>query len=476
MLQLKGVRNRAMESRNIIVYSDGTGQRGGVLVDEDRSNIYKLYRATRCGPDRAVDPADQVTFYDPGIGTLPPGNGWLASIWARFYNLVSQALGLGLTGNIIDCYAAVVRLWRPGDQIFLFGFSRGAYTIRCLAATICKCGIPTRMKDGSPVLHDQVSSKRIAKEAVRRVYQHTSSWDPAHASQRQVELLDQRETIAKRFREQYGSANGDRPNVYPYFIGVFDTVASLSNPIALVGLMALVPILTAIISLAIWLALSRFFGVSTSWWQWFVGLTVAVAVIGYFLNFLTRIRVAFNIPNLPWYKTLHLTEARMNFYDRTLNTNVNFARHALSIDEARDSFQRVQWGEPGAWKNSDPRWFEQLWFAGNHSDVGGGYHENESRLSDISLRWMLDAASAAGLKYDPSLLHLYPDATGPQHDETRSSVFKYAKKAIRHLRKDAPLHPTVLERLQSGKVLIYDRYEDYRPLNLKEHNDAKTFY
>ncbi|MEH2623204.1 uncharacterized protein (DUF2235 family) [Bradyrhizobium sp. AZCC 1719] len=465
-----------MSSRNIVIYSDGTGQRGGVLVDEDRSNIYKLYRATRCGPDRAVDPAEQVAFYDPGIGTLPPDSGWLASTWARSYNLISQALGLGLTGNIIDCYAAVIRLWRPGDRIFLFGFSRGAYTIRCLAATICKCGIPTQMKDGSPLLHDPRTSKKIAKEAVRNIYQHTSSWDPARSSTRQLELLDQRDALARRFREQYGSSHADGPNVYPYFIGVFDTVASLSNPIALAGLIALVPLVTALVGLAACWALSYFFGITTLWWQWFVGLTVAVGVIGYLSNFLMRIRVAFGLPGFPWYRTLHLTEARMNFYDRTLNRNVNFARHALSIDEARDSFQRVQWGEPGVWKNSEPRWFEQLWFAGNHSDIGGSYHENESRLSDISLKWMLDAAVAVGLKYDPSLLHLYPDATGPQHDETRSSVFKYAKRAVRNLRNDAPLHPTVLERLQAGKVLNYDRYEDYRPSNLKEHKDAKTFF
>jgi uncharacterized protein (DUF2235 family) len=252
-----------MGTRNIIIYSDGTGQRGGVLVDEDRSNIYKLYRATRCGPDRAVDPAEQVAFYDPGIGTLPPGSGWLASIWTRFYNLISQALGLGLTGNIIDCYAAVVRLWRPGDRIFMFGFSRGAYTIRCLAATICKCGIPTRMKDGSPLLHDHATSKKLAKEAVRKVYQHTSSWDKAHASARQLELLNQRDAIAKRFREQYDSGNGDGPNVYPYFVGVFDTVASLSNPIALAGLIAQVPVLNAHVSqIKLW-GLYAIFGIFT---------------------------------------------------------------------------------------------------------------------------------------------------------------------------------------------------------------------
>ena len=46
------------------------------------------------------------------------------------HNFLSQATGFGLTTNIIDCYETLVRLWRPGDRIFLFGFSRGAYTVR----------------------------------------------------------------------------------------------------------------------------------------------------------------------------------------------------------------------------------------------------------------------------------------------------------------------------------------------------------
>jgi uncharacterized protein (DUF2235 family) len=61
--------------KNIVIFSDGTGQRGGLLFDERRSSIYKLYRATRCGPDTSVNPAEQLTFYDPGIGTLPAGIG-----------------------------------------------------------------------------------------------------------------------------------------------------------------------------------------------------------------------------------------------------------------------------------------------------------------------------------------------------------------------------------------------------------------
>jgi uncharacterized protein (DUF2235 family) len=100
-----------MPEKNVAIYSDGTGQRGGIFVDEKRSNIYKLYRATRCGPDSTVNPVEQLAFYDPRIGTLPPGLGLIDNLSRRLYNLVSQALGLGLTGNIIDCYAAIIQVW-----------------------------------------------------------------------------------------------------------------------------------------------------------------------------------------------------------------------------------------------------------------------------------------------------------------------------------------------------------------------------
>ena len=54
--------------KNILIFSDGTGQRGGQHFDELRTNIYKLYRATRCGPDTIVDPRTQLAFDDPGLG------------------------------------------------------------------------------------------------------------------------------------------------------------------------------------------------------------------------------------------------------------------------------------------------------------------------------------------------------------------------------------------------------------------------
>src|SRR5437868_3038645 len=89
--------------------------------------------------------------------------------------------------------------------------------------------------------------------------------------------------------------------------------------------------------------------------------------------------------------TIHFNELWMKFYDQELNPNVEYARHAISIDENRKDFQRFPWystRETSRDKNGI-QWFEQVWFAGNHSDIGGSYPENDSRLSDITLNWML---------------------------------------------------------------------------------------
>jgi uncharacterized protein (DUF2235 family) len=164
-------------AKNIIIFSDGTGQVGGLRPDERRSNVYKLYRATRCGPDTTIDPAEQMTYYDAGLGSMPPeGAFFIIRAYRWLHNLFSLATGLGITTNIIDCYAAILSMWQPGDRIFVIGFSRGAYTVRCLAAVLSLCGVPTTMGDGkTPLRRDAKSVKKIASEAVKNVYQHVSS-------------------------------------------------------------------------------------------------------------------------------------------------------------------------------------------------------------------------------------------------------------------------------------------------------------
>lgn len=164
-----------MPAKNILILSDGTGMAGGITFDEDRTNIYKLFRATRCGPDSCINPQQQVAFYDPGLGSPADGGFIWGTTGRRLYNLVSQATGLGITANIIDCYAAIIRLYRPGDRIFLFGFSRGAYTVRSLGAVIAQCGVPRRLPNGDPVPLDVAATRKIATAAVKNVYQFCSS-------------------------------------------------------------------------------------------------------------------------------------------------------------------------------------------------------------------------------------------------------------------------------------------------------------
>jgi len=462
--------------KNIIIYSDGTGQRGGLMFDERRSNIYKLYRATRCGPDSSVNPAEQLSFYDPGLGTLPPGNGLLTvKAWRWFYNLASRATGLGLTGNIIDCYAAIVRLWQPGDRIFLFGFSRGAYTVRCLGAVLGMCGVPTQDEGGKPLRRDKKTSKRIANEAVKRIYQHTASKKVSEASEREKELLSQRRELARRFREKYKSTDPNdstKSNGYPYFIGVFDTVASLANPLAIFVLS-----LVAILALAIPSALLAYLFKEIGFRWWYPILAGSVLLLGALINRIKAVRSEFGLERNKHWRPFHFTEWRMNFYDMDLDPRVEYARHAISIDEQRKSFQRVGWGLSTDQQGKPPEWFVQQWFAGNHSDVGGSYHENESRLSDISLKWMLEAAARVGMKYDESVLKLFPDPTGPQHDEARSSIlFRLTGKLPREIPSDAPLHPSVLERVQATEVFDYDAFRPYRPDSLRDHKDVKHHY
>jgi hypothetical protein len=123
-------------ARNILIFSDGTGQVGGYEFDEDRTNVYKLYRATRVGPDSCIDPHVQAAFYDPGLGSRGQGGFPLGRLVRWIYRKVSQATGLGITQNIVDCYVAIIRLAKPDDRIFFFGFGRGAYTLRCVAAAL----------------------------------------------------------------------------------------------------------------------------------------------------------------------------------------------------------------------------------------------------------------------------------------------------------------------------------------------------
>jgi len=107
--------------KNIIVCADGTGNEGGT---EDESNVFKLYRMLS-------DEDAENAYYDQGLGTerMP---------------LIGKAFGVGISKNIRDCYEFLVEHYESGDSIFLFGFSRGAFTVRSLGGMISHCGLVRR--------------------------------------------------------------------------------------------------------------------------------------------------------------------------------------------------------------------------------------------------------------------------------------------------------------------------------------------
>lgn len=456
--------------KNILVFADGTGQAGGHMPDEARTNVYKLFRATRVSPETSIDPREQIAFYDGGLGSRAKDEGGKIKFGRRIYNLLAQATGLGITRNIIDCYAGIIRVWQPGDRIYLFGFSRGAYTVRCVAGVLKHCGVPTAINRGNgriqPLKRDPRSARRIAAEAVKHVYQHGSSVknDP---------LRGEREARARQFRAKYCSGDMRTSNTAPYFIGAWDTVSTLGAGSVVLTTLACLYEAACIVTARIAYDFLELPFVET------------LAVLGLGVPALLYLGACWRYKGLA-----SLARYRMAFYDTRLHYAVRYARHALSIDENRRKFDCVPWEhEASQDAGIDPPRVRQVWFAGSHTDIGGGYPETESRLSDITLAWMVEEASRLPqpILVDRSILQLYPDSAGPQHDERKAFVsgcprwlvrtallFMPARnfgwrEGHRNIPVEAALHRTVLDRLRHPAVLIHGDMVPYRPRSLRKH-------
>ncbi|WP_027545308.1 DUF2235 domain-containing protein [Bradyrhizobium sp. WSM2254] len=504
-------------ARNIVVFSDGTGQDGGARPEQRISNIYKMCRISRDHPDGAVDPAKQVVFYDAGLGTDIGATAVTAPV--RFaQKLLGSVMGAGIKRNIADCYEFIVNHSRPGDRIFLFGFSRGAYTVRSLANLLMLCGVPTKTPNG-PLPRFRKAVNDIAWEAVDTVLEHGAG----HPRQ---EFEAERLELARRFQSKYGSGDGSDSNAAPYFIGVFDTVAALgasgvrrtaiqaglSAGVAVAGLAAGFLPAVALSAISAWVFGTGFM---------FVGFCLQILSAAIAVALFWRWQNKANVKTITDYPAKgqsrsHVAEWKGENFDKLLSRHVAFARAANAIDETRRDFDRVGWGgsEDGAPHFPGHDRLVQLWFAGNHSDVGGSYPEPESRLSDIALAWMCDQATSVpdGLKTGPifvgglkmantgdagQALHVFPGADGVRHCEIagmRDTLDGYAVKLpkwgwlqrlignmnwptkIRDITHDAPLHPTVRTRLGLPEVVQCAGTGAYRPEALRHHDDFATLY
>ena len=498
--------------KNIVVFSDGTGQDGGVRPEQRISNVYKMYRVCRTCPDSGIDPAGQVAFYDPGLGT-DIGATALTSPVRFVQKLLASVTGRGITANIVDCYEFIINHYREGDRIFLVGFSRGAYTVRCVANLLMLCGVPTRGANGD-LPRFRKATRDIAQEAVETVLEHGAGFPRA-------KYEAERDEQARRFRERYGSSHkmGEpgRSNAAPYFIGVFDTVAALGakgvrrfliqSGLAIgaaLGL-ALVGLLPAAVAAGLLDAIS-----GLHFWPTFGWLLLLFVIAGgawlWSRERRSRRKVIRDFPN-PGDESIHMANWKGENFDRLLSRFVRYARSANAIDETRKDFRRGAWGgtRPGSQPHGEgPERLVQLWFAGNHSDIGGSYPEAESRLSDIALVWMIEEATRIpdGLRVDGlkapgdadgnPKLHVYPAADGVQHceiagmrDTIERSIPVFLRRfsgswnwavQVRRIAHDAPVHHTVAERFDLEWVPQCAGSGPYRPAALAGHERFKDRY
>jgi uncharacterized protein (DUF2235 family) len=124
-------------AKNIVICCDGTGNE----FSDHNSNVVKLYSALR------IDGTSQIGYYHPGVGTMgaPTATNWVSKTWST---LMGLAFGAGLLTNVGDAYRYLMDNYQEGDQVYVFGFSRGAYTARALAGVLHMFGLLHPGNDG----------------------------------------------------------------------------------------------------------------------------------------------------------------------------------------------------------------------------------------------------------------------------------------------------------------------------------------
>ena len=137
--------------KNIVLLSDGTGNSSAKLL---KTNVWRVYESLDLD-----DPSVQVACYDDGVGTSS----------FKPLQLLGGAVGVGLKRNVLRLYRFLCEHYDPGDRIYAFGFSRGAFTIRVLVALICNQGI-IKTRPTSPVIEAYPEGDPAAAAAAAAAY------------------------------------------------------------------------------------------------------------------------------------------------------------------------------------------------------------------------------------------------------------------------------------------------------------------
>ena len=303
------------EPRNIVICCDGTGNE----ISENISNVLKLYRCLR--KTGKTEP-HQVVFYDPGVGTLARPNPW-----RKLRQDSSRSSGLPpATASTTTCslYEFLVHNYGEGDDIFLFGFSRGAYTVRVLAGLIHKVGLvspeQSNLAGSGLTAYKQFFSdgQRRSKSAIRAAGTADAGSDGEGRCPSDKD--DQAAQFARILSARWPTIK---------FVGVWDTVASVIVPRP-----------------------------DRLYWP--------------------------SLEELALHRKSERKDISPGDLDRRAAPNVR-----LKPWDQPQTFMPNRFSETN---NAKPQDILQVWFAGVHADIGGGYPEKERGLSKYPLIWMIEEA------------------------------------------------------------------------------------
>ncbi len=345
--------------RRLVICCDGTwSQPNNPLV----TNVVKIARGVTENvppePSAGQSSVSQIVYYDSGVGT----SGFLDS-------LTGGGFGHGLELNVEQAYRFLVHNYRPGDKIYIFGFSRGAYTARSLAGLIRQCSI-------------------LKKRNAGRIKEGYDAYRSADLRPNAAE--------SRQWRTDYSHT---MPVIE--FLGVWDTVGALGIPANRVVSMPKYHVRSAIefLKKLPFTVNSRLFKEKDS-------------------DDPQRPRPSKSVQSSAKFR---LFRGRHRFHDMELSKYVKTAYHALAVDERRPIFTAALWDQkpdfvPGT--NGRHQLIRQAWFPGDHSDVGGG-NRNE-RNSAITLRWVAEAAHASGLVFEDNFWEEIQSSEGKSWDISRS--------------------------------------------------------
>ncbi len=368
--------------KNIVICSDGTGN---TAIKNRGTNVFKLYEAV----DQANPEVPQIAIYDDGVGT----SGF------KPLQILGGVFGLGLSRNVRQLYTDLVQAYNPGDGIYLFGFSRGAFTVRELSGMINDCGVLDRQ-----LTHDLSNLNRTVKLAYRLYRSQAHAFLGSLAYRLLVKPIEwmvklvfksyKPITSAKEFRQKFGvkQNDSDQKGLVPIdFLGCWDTVSAIGGPID------------------------------------------------------GMVRV--------YDKAVY----RSSFGDYRLSDCVVRARHALSLDDERRTFHPLMWDE----REEKKERIKQVWFAGVHSNVGGGYPKQGMSL--VALKWMMDEACAAGLQFiehDKLFISSHANVNDKLYD-SRSGLavyYRYRPRDVHKICKDYSISPVIHESVLDRIVFCTDSY------------------